>query len=114
MFGTACGTQLTETSNYCHHCGQGIHARPSPLLEIENELRFVLPVGTPFSAVIAGYLGLVSVLLLPAPFALIFGIIGLHRIRAKPGLHGAGRCWTGIVLGTIFTVIGLLLIFGVI
>lgn len=113
MFCTACGTQLAETSNYCHHCGQGIHLRQQSLLEIENELRFLLTVGTPLSAVIAGYLGLLSILILPAPFAVIFGIIGPQRIRAKPGLHGAGRCWTGIALGTIFTVIGLLLIFGV-
>lgn len=66
----------------------------------------MLPVGTSFWAISAGYLGLFSVLILPAPFAVIAGIIGLQSIKKSPGTHGAGRCWTGIVLGLMFSLLG--------
>lgn len=67
--------------------------------------KWLLPVGRSPWAVAAGYLGLVSFLLLPAPFALLFGILGLLDIRRNPQLCGKGRAWLGIVAGAIFTAV---------
>lgn len=78
-----------------------------PVGQIEDELRLILPVGAPMSAIAAGYLGLFSVLTIPAPFALVLGIVGLRQIRKGQYKYGKVRCWTGIVLGGLFT--GLLL-----
>jgi uncharacterized RDD family membrane protein YckC len=46
--------------------------------------RVVLPVGRSAWAIAAGYLGLVSVLVLPAPLALFTGILEIRDIRRHP------------------------------
>lgn len=65
--------------------------------------KWLLPVGRSPWAIAAGYLGLVSFLLLPAPFALLFGILGLRDIRGNPNLCGKGRAWLGIIAGGVFS-----------
>lgn len=59
--------------------------------------------GTPFSAIAAGYLGLFSVLFVPAPFAIIFGIIGLGTLKHNEEMRGKVRCWVGIIMGSLVT-----------
>jgi hypothetical protein len=68
-------------------------------------MRMLLPVGLTGWAIASGYLGLVSVLLLPAPFALLTGILAIRTIRRNPKKHGMGRAIFGIVMGTIFTAV---------
>ena len=91
---------------------------PPPNLtgEVENEdaklgddamMRMILPVGRSVWAIVAGYLGLISVLLIPAPFALAAGIIAILDIRKNPKKHGMGRAIFGIVMGTLCCVIGI-------
>lgn len=63
-------------------------------------------------AIAAGYLGLVSILLIFAPFALGTGIYALHDIREHPGRLAVGRAWFGIVMGTIFTALFLFTLVG--
>lgn len=73
-------------------------------------MRMLIPVGRSPWAIIAGYLGLFSVLIFPAPFALILGVIAIIDIR-KNNSHGMGRAIFGIlmgILGTGFLVFGLL------
>ena len=70
-------------------------------------MRLLLPVGRSGWAIAAGYLGLFSVLVVPAPLALLCGILGWRNIKksqdsAKPK-HGLGRCVFGIVAGGIGT-----------
>ena len=49
----------------------------------------------------AGYLGLFSIfLIIPAPFAIGFGMWGLRVARDANG-HGRGRCVFGIIGGLI-------------
>lgn len=67
-------------------------------------MRLLLPVGRSGWAISSGYLGLISVLLLPAPLALVTGILAVVEIRKNPKKHGMGRAIFGIVMGTIFTV----------
>ncbi len=84
----------------------GTLAAPAP----DPSLKYLLPIGRSGWAIAAGYLGLVSVLLIFAPFALATGLLALRDIRRKPALLGAGRAWFGIVMGAIFSV-GLILAF---
>jgi hypothetical protein len=74
-----------------------VSAGPDP------SLKLLLPIGRSGWAIAAGYLGLVSVLLVFAPFALITGLLGLRAIRARPELWGRGRAWFGVIMGTVFT-----------
>ncbi len=75
----------------------------------------LLPVGRSGFAIAAGYLALFSVLIIPAPFALLFGLLAIHDIRKSKDKietkHGMGRAIFGIVMGTLGSVI---LILGII
>ena len=72
-------------------------------------MRMLLPVGRSAWAIAAGYLGLFSLIVLPAPLALIVSIIALwdiHRSRSSPHpKHGTGRAIFGLVMGTLGTLV---------
>jgi hypothetical protein len=71
--------------------------------EDDPALRWVLPVGRSGWAIASGYLGLLSLLGIFAPFALITGILALLEIRKNPRLGGRGRAIFGIVMGGLVT-----------
>jgi hypothetical protein len=64
-------------------------------------MRMLLPVGRSGWAIAAGYLGLMSFLVLFAPFALTSGIVAVVDIRRHPDRHGMGRAVFGIVMGAL-------------
>lgn len=66
-------------------------------------MRALLPVGRSGWAIAAGYLGLFSLLVVPAPFALVCGLLAVRDIRRNPNKHGMGRAVFGIVLGGLGT-----------
>ena len=68
-------------------------------------VRALLPVGRSGWAIASGYLGLISVLLIPAPFAILTGILAIMEMRRNPKKHGMGRAVFGIVMGTIGTAV---------
>lgn len=68
-------------------------------------MRMVLPVGRSPWAIAAGYLGLFSLLFLPAPFALLTGILAVRDIRRNPHKHGMGRAVFGIVMGGLVSLL---------
>ncbi len=70
----------------------------------DDGLQYVVPVNTNVLAILAGYLGLVSVLCFPAPFALIVGILALRQLKKNPEQHGKGRAVFGIVMGVLFSI----------
>ena len=73
----------------------------------------MVPVNTSVLAILAGYVGLISVLCFPAPFALLLGVLALRQLKRNPKLHGKGRAVFAIVMGAVFTiplVIGLIAI----
>jgi hypothetical protein len=78
-------------------------------MEHNAGMRLLLPVGTSGMAIAAGYVGLISVLLVPAPFALVMGILavrGIRKSRLGPRpTHGMGRAVFGIVMGSAFTML---------
>ena len=64
-------------------------------------LRMIVPVGRSIWAILAGYLGLFSILLIPAPFAVLFGLLAIREMRRNPKKHGMGRAIFGIVCGVL-------------
>lgn len=70
----------------------------------DPSMRFVVPLNTSPLAILAGYLGLVSVLCVPAPFALLLGILALQGLKKNPKQDGKGRAIFAIVMGAIFSV----------
>jgi hypothetical protein len=67
--------------------------------------RMIIPVGRSGWAIAAGYLGLISVLIFPAPFALVIGIVAVRDIGKHPHRHGMGRAIFGIVMGSLGTAV---------
>jgi hypothetical protein len=78
-------------------------ALESPAMGDDVGMRMLLPVGRSPWAIASGYLGLLSVLILPAPLALITGIIAIVHMRRNPKMHGMGRAIFGIIMGLVFT-----------
>lgn len=68
-------------------------------------LKYVAPVNVAPLALVAGYVGLASMLCLPSPIALALGIAALADLKKNPGRDGAGRAWFAIVTGGIGTLL---------
>ena len=66
-------------------------------------LKYILPVGRSFWALAAGYLAFFAVFVLPAPVALICGILALRDISKNPHKLGKVRAIFGIVMGALGT-----------
>ncbi len=80
----------------------GQYPLPAPT-ENNAVVRMLVPVDRSIWAILAGYFGLISVCALPGPLAILFGILGLREIKKNPKVHGAGRCYFGIVMGVLGT-----------
>ena len=82
---------------------------PPQRMEDNAGLRLLLPVGRSGLAIAAGYVGLVSVLVVPAPVALVLGIFAVRDIlrsrKTPPRKYGLGRAIFGIVMGAIFSAV---------
>jgi hypothetical protein len=81
-----------------------IRSTAQPDIGQDAGMRMLLPVGRSMWAIAAGYLGLISVLLIPAPFAVLTGILAIRDMRRNPKLHGMGRAIFGLVMGGLGTV----------
>ena len=93
---------MAPGSQTCGRCGwylPGQPFQPAKSLGDDAGMRLLLPVGRSPLAIIAGYLGLISPLVIPAPFALLLGILAVLDIRRHPEKHGMGRAIFGIVMG---------------
>jgi hypothetical protein len=70
-------------------------------------IRLLIPVGRSGWAIAAGYLGLFSFVLIPAPISLIVSFIAIRDIRRSTGTakvkHGMGRAIFGLVMGILGT-----------
>jgi hypothetical protein len=83
--------------------GAGPYAAPPPMGN-DAGMRMLLPVGRSGWAIAAGYLGLFSVLMIPAPFALLCAIMGIRSIRRDKNVHGMGRAIFGLIMGLVGTI----------
>jgi hypothetical protein len=70
-------------------------------------LNLLMPIGPQSGfSIAAGYIGLISlVVCFIAPFAILFGVLGLRDIGRNPQKHGKGRAIVGLVCGAIGTCI---------
>ena len=68
-------------------------------------IRMLIPIGRSGWAIAAGYAGLFSLLLFPAPLAILFGILAIRDIKKHPQKHGMGRAIFGLVAGIVFPVL---------
>lgn len=71
-------------------------------------MRLLVPIGRSAWAIVAGYLGLLSVLLLPAPFAIAVSLVAIGDVRKsrnhpKPR-RGMGRAVFGLIMGLLGTI----------
>ena len=78
---------------------------PAKPMGADPAMRMLLPVGRSFWAIASGYFGLLSILLIFAPFALITGILAILDIKKNPEKHGMGRAIFGIIMGALFSMI---------
>jgi hypothetical protein len=82
--------------------------RRAPDIGDDAGVRMLLPVGRSGWAIAAGYLGLIAICGVPAPFALLCGIMAVREMRRDPSKHGMGRAVFGIIMGGIGTALLLL------
>ncbi|MFA7232358.1 MAG: hypothetical protein WC071_13885 [Victivallaceae bacterium] len=116
-------------------CGVPTSSHATTVIIHDATIRALLPVGRSANAIAAGYLGLISALLipicgialffghpgwnlllhnlwmlsllmLPAPLAFLFGILAIFDMRVNPEKHGMGRAVFAIICGALFTVVG--------
>ncbi len=71
----------------------------------DRVVRMLLPVGRSGWAIAAGYAGLFAVLIIPAPLALLLGILAVRDLRRHRDKHGLGRAVFGIVMGSLGTLL---------
>jgi Domain of unknown function (DUF4190) len=78
-------------------------------------MRLLLPVGRSAWAIAAGYLGLFSFVLIPAPLSIIISLIAIRDIRrsklSAKSKHGMGRAIFGLVMGILGTLLLCLIVF---
>jgi hypothetical protein len=104
MFCRECGAQVAESAAICMKCGVRTSSPASSRVDGDPAmLQWMLPVGRSGYAVAAGYLGLLSLLVVPAPLALLFGILAIKDIERNPERLGKGRAIFGIVMGVLGT-----------
>jgi hypothetical protein len=89
----------------------GYYGPPPTRIEDEPGMRWILPVGQSGWSIAAGYLGLFATLCIPAPLALLCGIVAIWHLRKNPRLSGWGRAIFGTVMGAIGTIF---LLFGLV
>ena len=73
-------------------------------------MRMVMPIGRSSWAIIAGYAGLLSFFIVPAPAAIVLGLIAIIHVR-RTGTRGMGRSMFAVlagIAGTIVLVLSLL------
>lgn len=74
---------------------------PSDDIAQNAGIRMLIPVGRSAWAIWAGYLGLFSLAIVPAPFAIVVSILAIRDIRRHPDRHGMGRAIFGLVMGIL-------------
>jgi hypothetical protein len=99
----SCKREISERSMTCPHCGCFVVGESAAAPDAT--MRHIMP-GSDLSgwAIAAGYLGLISLVLIPAPFAILTGAVALRDIGRNPTKRGLGRAWFGLVMGMLGTI----------
>lgn len=97
-----CAEPVPSASGICPHCRSDMTPQAAPGRSnpgADAGMRMLLPVGRSGWAIAAGYLGLISVLMIPGPLAILCAILAISDIRKNPDKHGMGRAIFGLVMG---------------
>ncbi len=100
-----CGEQILSTAQKCKFCkeflngGVRVQNRPSHKLGDDAGVRMLLPVGRSGLSILAGYMGIFSLALIPAPLAVLVSILAIVDILRHREKHGMGRAVFGLILG---------------
>jgi hypothetical protein len=105
MFCTECGEDINSKAVVCIHCGVSTVVPQETGSRNSAGLRLVLPVGRSGYAIIAGYLGLLTLIPFVGIGALFFGILGVKDIKKNEDTFGMGRSIFGIIMGGLSTLI---------
>ena len=109
MFCKECGEGINSKAVVCIHCGVATVVPQKTGSRHSAGLRLVLPVGRSGYAIIAGYLGLLTLIPFVGIGALFFGILGVKDIKKNEDTYGMGRSIFGIIMGGLSTLIYLYL-----
>lgn len=90
----ACGRQNNDNALRCSSCSETIQGAS-----------WVLPVGRSGLAIAAGYAGFFAFLVIPAPIALLLGILAAIDIKRYPEKQGMGRTIFSLISGGVGTII---------
>ena len=106
MFCPKCGSKNDDNAYRCTQCStiiQLVAQQPAPVKDIGDDamMRAILPVGRSGLAIIAGYLGLFSFLIVPAPLSLVVSGLAIRDLKNNPKKHGMGRAIFGLVMGVL-------------
>jgi hypothetical protein len=118
MYCPRCGTANDDNAFRCVKCNEIVQqaaaqgpAQPRPKKPGDDALvRMILPVGRSGLAIVAGYLGIFSLIPLFGPIAVLVGILAIRDINAHPDKHGMGRAIFGIVAGGLATLLMLVMV----
>lgn len=102
-----CTREISDRVHTCPNCDYLIGGGMAPRHKEEADdptMRMLIPVGRSAWAIISGYLGLLSVLMVPGPFAILTGILAIREMKRNPKKHGMGRAVFGIVMGILGTI----------
>ncbi len=107
MFCPHCGTANDDNNFRCTNCAKVIQPSAQPVITTEladsAAMRMLLPVGRSGFAIAASYAGLFALLVVPAPLALLLGILAVRDLRRNPKKYGMGRAIFGVVMGALGT-----------
>jgi hypothetical protein len=82
----------------------------APPPQRDRGLEMLVPVNRAPLAIVAGYLGIFSLLLVPGPVAVAVSVIALRQLKTKPDVGGRGRAWFGLVAGSVASLILLIIV----
>jgi hypothetical protein len=101
-----CGEWVLAVARKCRHCEEYLDPELRDMMGFPGGVeRLVLPVGRPASAIVAGYLGLCSLLPFFGIVAIIVSLVALRTLKRNSNLHGWGRARFGLIMGIVTTVL---------
>ncbi|HEV8482495.1 MAG TPA: DUF4190 domain-containing protein [Blastocatellia bacterium] len=109
-----CGNENVDYARFCLTCGapfqpQQLVQPPQPKIGDDPWMRALLPVGKAPLAVIAGWVGLLSLICCPilGPVAMVLSVVAIVDLNRNPDKRGKGRAIFGVVAGSIATLIAI-------
>lgn len=114
MYCPSCGTMQPSAAAECGACGVRLPRPKGATQQQSTELMgHFLPVNVSVWGVFAGYLGLFSLFIIPAPFAILCSVMTLRDLKKNPRHYGMLRAVVGFIGGGIGLIFGGLLLYSI-